>query len=72
MTEDTALKILRDAQNEVIKTGMAVTVAGYSLNVLVMPNPGARQGVSFVVRGSEVSWTAAAAAIAESVRNLAA
>lgn len=70
MTEDTALKILRDAQNEVVKTGMALTVAGYSLNVLVVPNPTALQGVSFVVRGSEVSWTAAAAAIAASAGQL--
>ena len=66
MTEDTALKILRDAENEVLKTGMAVTVAGYSVNVLVTPNPGARQGVSFVVRNGKVSWAAAAVAIAES------
>ncbi|MDM0035716.1 hypothetical protein QTI33_26525 [Variovorax sp. J22P271] len=70
MTEDTALKILRDAKNEVLKTGMAVTVAGYSVDVLVMPNPGNRQGVIFVVRDSEVTGAAAAAAMAESGSHL--
>ena len=66
MTEETALKILRDARNEVVKTGIGVTVAGYSVNVLVMPKPaGSGQGATFLVHGGEVSLTAAVAAIAE-------
>ncbi|MDM0032211.1 hypothetical protein QTI33_08700 [Variovorax sp. J22P271] len=67
MTEETALKILLDARNDVIKTGMSVTVAGYSVNVLVMPKlAGSGQGATFLVHGGEVSPAAAVAAIAES------
>ncbi|MDM0032236.1 hypothetical protein QTI33_08840 [Variovorax sp. J22P271] len=72
MTEVTALKILRDARNEVVKTGMSVTVAGYSVNVLMMPKlAGSGQGASFLVHGGEVLLAAAVAAIAESQNHVA-
>lgn len=72
MTEDTALKILRDARGEAIKTGMSVTVVGYRLNVVVAPNTQAGASAAcFYVHDRSVSLTAAAAAMAESTTNLA-
>jgi hypothetical protein len=71
MTEDTALKILRDALSEAIKTGMPVTVVGYRLNVVVAPNtPAGASGAGFYLHDRSVSLTAAVAAMAESTTNL--
>jgi hypothetical protein len=72
MTEDTALKILRDAMREAIKTGMPLTVVGHRLNVVVAPNMRAGASVACVyVHDRSVSLAAAAAAMAESTTDLA-
>jgi len=71
MTEDTAQKMLRDARDEATTTGTAVTVVGYRLSVLVMPNPaGSMPRGLFYVHGRKVTLAVAAAAIAESGSNL--